>query len=107
MAKQYSRREIMTAIMLGGGVIAGELWWPGQKLISIPAEPEILVYRATMSFGHGWVDERGVFGLSPVKEEGSIVTYDADILEGNQEQVWSYADDIEMNERIRKSVIRV
>lgn len=37
MTKQYTRREILRAAALGGMMIAGELWIPGQTLISIPA----------------------------------------------------------------------
>ena len=32
----FSRREILRAIALGGGLIAGELWIPGARLIFIP-----------------------------------------------------------------------
>lgn len=88
MAKQYSRREILRAMMLGGGLIAGELWWPGKTLISIPEEQGPLVYKATMRFSHGWVDERNVFGLAPIKPEGGVVMYD----EG-QSVEWSRVDD--------------
>lgn len=42
----YSRRQILRAFALGGSfVVAGELWIPGQKLISIP-KPQ-LKYKAT------------------------------------------------------------
>ena len=30
-----TRRDFLRAIALGGGVVAGELWIPGQKLISL------------------------------------------------------------------------
>ena len=33
---KYSRRQILRAVALGGGVVAGELWVPGAKLISAP-----------------------------------------------------------------------
>ncbi len=33
----FSRREFLAAMGAGGMVIAGELWIPGQKLISIPS----------------------------------------------------------------------
>ena len=33
---EISRRSFLRAVALGGAVIAGELWIPGQKLISIP-----------------------------------------------------------------------
>ena len=36
MTRQFSRREILRAAALGGVFIAGEFWFPGQKLISIP-----------------------------------------------------------------------
>lgn len=31
-----NRRDVLRAIALGGGVVAGELWIPGQRVISIP-----------------------------------------------------------------------
>ena len=34
----FSRREFLAAIAAGGMVVAGELWVPGQKLISIPSK---------------------------------------------------------------------
>lgn len=37
---KYSRREILRAAALGGGLIAGELWWPGKRLISVPNTSE-------------------------------------------------------------------
>ena len=75
MDKQYSRRQILRAIALGGGFIAGELWWPGRKLISIPTTDEVLRYTATERYSHAWVDERA-FGLAQVKPEGESVIYD-------------------------------
>ncbi len=33
---EFSRREVLRAMALGGAVVAGELWIPGQTLISIP-----------------------------------------------------------------------
>ncbi len=45
----YSRRQILRAFALGGSfVVAGELWIPGQRLISIP-KPQ-LKYKATEHF---------------------------------------------------------
>lgn len=35
-AAGFTRRQILRAAALGGGLIAGELWWPGRTLISIP-----------------------------------------------------------------------
>lgn len=35
-AAGFTRRQILRAVALGGGLIAGELWWPGRTLISIP-----------------------------------------------------------------------
>lgn len=32
-----NRRDILRAIALGGGVVAGELWIPGQRVVSIPS----------------------------------------------------------------------
>lgn len=31
-----NRRDVLRAMALGGGIVAGELWIPGQRLISIP-----------------------------------------------------------------------
>jgi hypothetical protein len=31
-----NRRELLKGLMAGGVIVAGELWMPGQKLISIP-----------------------------------------------------------------------
>ena len=103
MAKQYSRREILRAMMLGGGLIAGELWWPGQKLISIPTTEEVLRFTATERYSMGWADERMVFGLAQVKPEGGIVHYDPDplTLEGNEEAVvWQRVDGSEIFDRV-------
>lgn len=33
----FSRREFLAVLAAGGMVVAGELWIPGQKLISIPS----------------------------------------------------------------------
>ncbi len=76
MAKQYSRREMLRALALGGAVVAGELWIPGQKLISIPSEQE-LRYKATYRYSHGWTHEGAGFGSAVVKPEGGVVMYDA------------------------------
>jgi len=32
----YSRREFLRCLALGGAVVAGELWIPGQRVISLP-----------------------------------------------------------------------
>lgn len=74
--------------MLGGGIIAGELWWPGQKLISIPKEPE-LRFKATERYSFGFTDAQGVFGLAPIKREGESVIYDPGPVQ------WSRVDDPE------------
>ena len=76
MNKHYSRREILRAIMLGGGIIAGELWWPGQKLISIPSTEEVLRYTAMERYSYGYTDGRAAFGSVPIKPEGQRVLYD-------------------------------
>lgn len=34
----FSRREFLAGMAAGGMVVAGELWVPGQKLISIPSK---------------------------------------------------------------------
>lgn len=34
-----NRRELLRGLALGGAVIAGEMWIPGKKLISIPKLP--------------------------------------------------------------------
>ena len=33
--RTYTRREILRAVALGGGLVAGELWMPGRTLISV------------------------------------------------------------------------
>lgn len=33
-----TRRQFLATLLAGGAVIAGELWVPGQKLISIPSK---------------------------------------------------------------------
>ncbi len=33
-----NRRELLLGLAAGGAVVAGELWIPGQRLISIPAK---------------------------------------------------------------------
>ncbi len=43
---EFSRREMLRALALGGAVVAGELWIPGQRLISIPKQ---------WAFPHGWI----------------------------------------------------
>jgi hypothetical protein len=82
--------------MLGGGVIAGELWWPGKTLISIPTVEEVVRYTATERYSHGWVDQRA-FGLAQVKPEGESVIYDpySDVLEGNDEALVFSEDSLE------------
>ena len=87
----YSRRQILRALALGGGVIAGELWWPGRKLISIPSEQE-LRYKATEHYGFGYTDVRAseMFGLAVVKPEGQSVLYDPIVA---QKVEWSRLDD--------------
>lgn len=36
-----SRRSFLRGLALGGAIIAGELWIPGKKLISIPKVPRV------------------------------------------------------------------
>lgn len=43
---EYSRRDMLRCLALGGAVVAGELWIPGQRLISIPKQ---------LGFPHGWI----------------------------------------------------
>ncbi len=77
--------------MLGGGLIAGELWWPGKKLILIPGgnfDPETLKYTATERFSHGWVDARSV-GLPTYSDKHS------DVLYGNEEALVFSEDSLE------------
>ena len=45
----HSRRDILRAIALGGGLVAGELWTPGAKLISLPSPVK---WRESF---HGWI----------------------------------------------------
>ncbi len=42
MSRQISRREILRAMALGGGLVAGKIWIPGQMLISIPKPPTMV-----------------------------------------------------------------
>ena len=45
-----NRRELLKGLMAGGVIIAGELWIPGKKLISIPNynfSPTILLLEQT------------------------------------------------------------
>lgn len=37
----YTRRELLRCLALGGAVVAGGLWIPGARMISIPKEPNI------------------------------------------------------------------
>jgi hypothetical protein len=39
MSEPISRRSFLRGLALGGAVIAGELWIPGAKVISIPKRP--------------------------------------------------------------------
>ena len=52
---EFSRRDILRALALGGAVVAGELWIPGQRLISIPKQQ--LRYKATERFSPGWTED--------------------------------------------------
>ena len=36
-----TRRELLRAIALGGGIVAGELWVPGARKVFIPRAPEV------------------------------------------------------------------
>jgi len=96
--KQFSRREILRAMMLGGGVIAGELWWPGQKLISIPSTEEVVKYTATERYSHGWVDERA-FGMAHVKPEGAEVIYDPGAMDFREESLEQMVIDIRRDQK--------
>lgn len=57
-----SRRDILRAMALGGGIVAGELWVPGARVISIPSDDVLSRFR--------WVDPRGVFGYQEQLMEG-------------------------------------
>ncbi len=46
----YTRRELLRCLALGGAVVGGVLWIPGARLISIPREPEIALGRLTLDF---------------------------------------------------------
>jgi hypothetical protein len=43
-----NRRDVLRAIALGGGLIAGELWIPGQSLVSIPKSILLSKHRYVM-----------------------------------------------------------
>lgn len=34
-----TRRELLRAIALGGGIVAGELWVPGARKVFLPTKP--------------------------------------------------------------------
>jgi len=55
---QFSRRSILRALALGGAVIAGELWIPGKKVISIP---KLSVYAGMDLAFKGSYSEAAVF----------------------------------------------
>ena len=40
-AVKYSRRQVLRAFALGGGLIAGELWIPGATKIFLPSKLQI------------------------------------------------------------------
>ena len=57
----FSRREFLAAMMAGGAVVAGELWIPGQKLISIPSR-KIFIPEGTLAWmedGQGFIHQKG------------------------------------------------
>lgn len=64
MNENASRRQFLQALALGGAVIAGEIWIPGQRLISIPrpawpwtANPAMLLadfYQTFEEFQNAW-----------------------------------------------------
>jgi hypothetical protein len=64
---KVSRREFFKCLAAGGAVVAGELWIPGQKLISIP--------KTTYRFygGSFWMpgDVRR-YGASPIPDLESL-----------------------------------
>lgn len=47
MAEPISRRSFLRGLALGGAVIAGELWIPGAKVISIPKTLDVLKYKTS------------------------------------------------------------
>ena len=54
---RLSRREMLKLLLAGATVMAGEIWIPGSKTISIPKSIDICLYEASIS-------EEGEFELS-------------------------------------------
>ncbi len=68
---KYSRREILRAFALGGSFIAGKLWIPGQKLISIPASGGVIKPCAS-TYLYDAVQACMWNGVYPEFEDGTI-----------------------------------
>lgn len=69
----FSRREFMAAMAAGGAVIAGDLWIPGEKVISIP-KPVITVADRIRHRQYGY-DEMGDYSWGLVswwRNDGSV-----------------------------------
>ncbi len=61
-----NRRELLRGLALGGAVIAGELWIPGKRLISIP--------KAARLDGHSF-EEQILWLIYDSKTYGGELTY--------------------------------
>ena len=62
----HSRREILRAFALGGMFVAGELWIPGRKLISIPKVEPV--------FPEGWVVAEEIIEPGQIGIQSGIMT---------------------------------
>lgn len=73
-----NRRDILRAIALGGGIVAGELWIPGQRVISIPR-----IYTYTKTFGPFYMKDKDdeLSCTNRERQNGSLHTSEAPFLQ--------------------------
>jgi len=81
----FSRREFLAVMMAGGAVIAGELWIPGQKLISIPSH-KIFIPEGQLAWFEGLVTKS--------LRRGEIITipahFNVEIVGAETRSEWTY-----------------
>jgi hypothetical protein len=70
------RRDILRALALGGAVVAGELWIPGKRLISIPSRmgTEQFTLRAMFTSSDANSFTWSAWGLFDVRD-GTLTVY--------------------------------
>ncbi len=68
---EFSRRDILRCLALGGAVVAGELWIPGQRVISIPNAGLALTAAEWVSLIHA--DMSRVFDIAYAKYQDVFV----------------------------------